>query len=110
MNRQQKQEMAAIVAKLEFPLLELKVKEELGRLKIPYLFRTVSDKNILTVHVVNEYFFDVPVTLENVEKATRLMNYFINRPDCAREELPEIRCKVNYSLAREWNKVATVVP
>ena len=94
------------IARIEFPVLELKVKEELGRKKIPYQFSTYRDENILTVQVVNEHFFEIPITLENVEKATRLMSYFINRPDCAREELPEIRRKVNYRLAKEWDKVS----
>ena len=96
------------LARLEFPVLELKVKEGLERKKIPYQFHTYLDENILTVHVVNEHFFEIPITLENVEKATRLMSYFINRPDCAREELPEIRRKVNFRLAKEWSKVATI--
>ena len=96
------------LARVEFPVLELKVKEELGRKKIPYQFRTYRDENILTVQVVNEHFFEIPITLENVEKATRLMSYFINRPDCAREELQEIRRRVNFRLAKEWSKVATI--
>lgn len=96
------------IARIEFPVLEMKVKEELGRKKIPYQFRTHLDENLLTVQVVNEHFYEIPVTLENVEKATRLMSYFINRPDCAREELPEIRHRVNYRLAKEWSKVATI--
>ena len=98
------------LARIEYPALFLIIAEDLGRKKIPYMFRTCRDENILTVQVVNEHFFEIPITMENVEKATRLMSYFINRPDCAREELPDIRCRRNCQLAKEWRKVATVVP
>lgn len=96
------------LARIEYPALSLIISEELGRKKIPYLFRTNMDENILTVQVVKEHFFEIPITLENVEKATRLINYFINRPDCAQEELPEIRRRRSPRLAEEWTKVATI--
>ena len=102
MNRIKKKERAAIVARIEYPVLARKVKEELGRKKIPYLLRTQLYENILTVQVVNEYFFDIPVTLENVERVTGLMNYFLIRPDCAKKEMPEIRPRIDYGLAKSW--------
>ena len=95
------------IAKIEFPALELIINRELVSRNIPYLFRTQKDENILTVHIVYEYFFDIPITMENVVKATRLMRYFLNRPDCAREEMPEIRRRRDYRLAKSWKEVAS---
>ena len=95
------------IAKIEFPALELIINRELVSRKIPYLFKTQKDENILTVQIVSEYFFDIPITMENVDKATRLMRYFLNRPDCAREEMPEIRRRRDYRLAKSWKEVAS---
>lgn len=93
------------IALLEFPLLWLRVSEELGRRGIPFLFRTVLDENVITVQVVNEHFMEIPVTTGTVDRAVGLMRYFINRPECAREEMPEIRFLRDFSLAREWNRL-----
>ena len=95
------------IAKIEFPALELIINRELVSRNIPYLFKTQKDENILTVQIVSEYFFDIPITMENVDKATRLMKYFLNRPDCAREEMPEIRLRRDYRLAKSWKEVAS---
>ena len=90
------------IARIEFPALEAIVSRELPLRGIPYRFSTRRDENVLTVHIVAEYFFDIPLTMENVEKVTRLLPYFINRPDCAREEMPEIRQRRDYRLSKIW--------
>lgn len=96
------------IAKIEYPALEQIVRREMGSRNIPYMLKTQGDENILTVHIVSEHFFDIPVTMENVEKVTGLMRYFLNRPDCAREEMPEIRRRRDYRLAKSWEKLAAL--
>lgn len=91
------------IARIEYPVLEQIVSSEMSARKIPYMFCTQKDENVLTVHVVDCYFLEIPLTMENVEKATRLIKYFLNRPDCAIEEMPEIRRVRNYRLARSWS-------
>lgn len=66
------------------------------------------DENILTVHITSEYFFDIPLSLENVEKATDLLEYFIMRPDCAKREMPEIRKRYDPKLASSWKEAASL--
>ena len=95
------------IACIEYPLLELTVSKELGKRQIPYLFKTVKDENILTVRIVAEYFFDIPISLENVERTMGLMYYFIMRPDLAIEEMPEIRRRRDYRLAKSWKEISS---
>ena len=95
------------IARIEYPLLSNKVREGMTRKGIPYLFRTEVNQNILTVQVTGEYFLDIPVTLENVDKVIGLVKYFIDRPDCAVKEMPGIESRKSYYLARSWNKVAS---
>ncbi len=95
------------VAKIEFPALEQIVNHEMVSRNIPYLFKTQKDENILTVQIVSEYFFDISITMENVDKATRLMRYFLNRPECTQEEIPEIRKRRDYRLAKSWKEVVS---
>ena len=95
------------IAKIEFPALEQIISREMVSRSIPYLFKTQEDENILTVQIVSEYFFDIPITMENVDRVTRLMRYFLNRPDCAGDEMPEIRRRRDYRLAKSWKDVAS---
>ena len=95
------------IACIEYPSLELIVSRELGKRRIPYLFKTVKDENILTVWIVAEYFFDIPISLENVERTMGLIKYFIMRPDLAMEEMPEIRRRRDYRLAKSWEEVSS---
>ncbi len=95
------------VARIEFPALELIVKEGMAKKGIPYTFANVNGENILTVQVVDEHFFKFPVTMENAERLIGLMRYFILRPECAVQEWPGIRRCRSYTLARSWNKVAS---
>ena len=94
---------ARTVAVLEHPLLRVKVEEELRKRKIPYLFETRMDKNILTVHIINEYFFEIPLTLETADRILGLVSYFIHWPEYAHEELPEIRKKWSRPLYKQWD-------
>lgn len=96
------------IALIEYPSLSLIVSKELGRKQIPYILETVMDENILTVHITSEYFFDIPLSLENVEKTTDLLEYFIMRPDCAKREMPEIRKRYDPKLASSWKEAASL--
>ena len=91
------------IAVLEYPLLRVKVEEELRKRKIPFLFETRMDRNILTVHIINEYFFEIPLSLENADRRLGLVGYFIHRPEYAHEELPEIRKKWSRQLYQHWD-------
>ena len=95
------------IARIEYPLLSNKVREGMTQKGIPYMFMTEVNQNILTVQVTGEYFLDIPVTLENVDKVLGLVKYFIDRPDCAVKEMPGIESRKSYYLARSWNKIAS---
>ncbi len=92
------------IALIEYPLLAVKVGDRLRKRGIPFLFETRLDKNVLTVRVVDEYFLEIPITLENVDRTVGLVPYCLHRPDLAHEEVPGVRRIRNYALARSWNK------
>ena len=94
------------VALIEYPLLSHRVAEAMAAKGIPYRFMTRRYENILTVHVVGEWFFDIPVTLDSLQKTMDLLGYCLMRPDHAKETLPQIRKRVDYNLARSWKEVA----
>ena len=94
------------IALIENPLLAVKVGDGLRKRGIPFLFETRLDKNVLTVRVVDEYFLEIPITLENVDRAVGLVPYCLHRPDLAHEEIPGVRRIRDYSLARVWSKRA----
>jgi hypothetical protein len=96
---------AHAIALLEYPALQIRTAEALRKRKIRYLFETQMDRNILTVHIVNEYFFEIPLTLENADRTLGLVSYFIHRPEYAHEELPEIRKVWSRQLSRQWEKL-----
>ena len=91
------------VALIEHPLLAVKVSDALRQKGIPFLFETRLDENVLTVRVVNEYFLEIPVTLESVDRVVGLVPYCLHRPDLAREEIPGVRRIRDYGLAKSWN-------
>ena len=91
------------IALIEHPLLAVKIRDGLRKRGIPFLFETRLDENILTVQVVGEYFLEIPVTLESVDRVVGLVPYCLHRPDLAREEIPGIRRIRDYGLARSWN-------
>ena len=95
------------IALIEYPLLAVKIGDGLRKRGIPFLFETRLDKNVLTVRVVEEYFLEIPITLENVDRTVGLVPYFLHRPDLAHEEIPGVRRIRNYPLARVWNKRAS---
>ena len=95
------------IALIEYPLLAIKVGDGLRKREIPFLFETRLDKNVLTIRVVNEYFLEIPITLENVDRTVGLVPYCLHRPDLAHEEIPGVRRIRDYALARSWNKRAS---
>lgn len=95
-------EKARIIAQIEYPSLAITVGEGMTRKGLPYRLETVGDRNILTVHIVDYHFFQIPVTLDNVERVLGLMQYFLMRPEKAREELPSIRIVADWHLAQSW--------
>jgi len=92
------------VALIEYPLLSVRISDGLGKKGIPFLFETCLDKNVLTVRVVDEYFLEIPVTLESVDRTVGLVPYCLHRPDLAHEEVPGVRRIRDYALARTWNE------
>lgn len=93
------------ITKIEFLALEHRVKERMTGLGIPYLFTTSQDKNYLTVRIVDDYFFRIPLTMENADRVMGLVKYFIHRPDYAWEEMPSIRQVRNPRLAAAWDRL-----
>ena len=61
------------VALIEFPMLKVRIGDGLAKKGIPYLLETVFDRNILTVQVVGEYFLQIPVTAEAVDRIVGLI-------------------------------------
>ena len=94
------------VALIEFPMLKVRIGDGLAKKGIPYLLETVFDRNILTVQVVGEYFLQIPVTAEAVDRIVGLIPYCLHRPDLAHEEIPGIICYKDCFLARRWPQVA----
>ena len=92
------------IALIEYPLLSVKIGEGLRRRGIPFLLETRLDENVLTVRVVNEYFLEIPVTLEGVDRTIGLVPYCIHRPDLAHEEIPGVRRIRDFALARSWKE------
>jgi hypothetical protein len=92
------------IALIEYPLLAVKVGDGLRKRGIPFLFETRLDRNVLTVRVVEEYFLEIPITLESVDRTVGLVPYCLHRPDLAHEEVPGVRRIRNYALARTWNE------
>lgn len=94
------------VALIEYPLLSHMVSVAMEGKGIPYMFLTKRFENILTIRVAGEWFFDIPLTLENFQKSMDLLGYCLYRPDHAKETLPYIRKRVDYRLARSWKDMA----
>ena len=95
------------VALIEFPMLKVRIGDGLAKKGIPYLLETVFDRNILTVQVVGEYFLQIPVTAEAVDRIVGLIPYCLHRPDLAQEEIPGVQRFKSFILARKWARVAT---
>ena len=98
------------IALIEFPALQFKIAEGLGKKGIPFLLETRWARNILTVRVVNEYFLEIPVTIGTVDRIVGLVPYCIHRPDLAHEEIPGIKRVKSYALAHAWTRVAQGFP
>lgn len=92
------------LALIEYPLLAVKIGDGLRKRGIPFLFETRLDENVLTVRVVNEYFLEIPVTLDSVDRVVGLVPYCLHRPDLAHEEIPGVRRIRDYALSRSWNR------
>ena len=92
------------IALIEYPLLSVRIGDGLRRRGIPFLLETRLDENVLTVRVVNEYFLEIPVTLEGVDRTIGLVPYCIHRPDLAHEEIPGVRRIRDFALARSWKE------
>ena len=95
------------VALIEFPMLQVRIGDGLAKKGIPYLLETVFDRNILTVQVVGEYFLQIPVAAETVDRIVGLIPYCLHRPDLAQEEIPGVQRFKSFILARKWARVAT---
>ena len=80
-------------------------KKTLNKRNIPFILETKKGCNILTVQVINENFFSVPITEETAERTVGLMSYAIHRPDMASQEIPGIKMFKNYALEAKWNEL-----
>lgn len=98
------------IAMIEFPTLRFKIAEGLGKKGIPFRLQTRSAQNILTVQVVNEYFLEIPVTVDTVDRIVGLVPYCIHRPDLAHEEVHGIKRVKDYALAHFWTRWAQGFP
>ena len=107
MNKELLHKKRRTVALIEFPMLKVRIGDGLAKKGIPYLLETVFDRNILTVQVVGEYFLQLPVTAEAVDRIVGLIPYCLHRPDLAHEEIPGIQRFKSFTLARKWARVAT---
>lgn len=94
------------IALLEYPLLQVRISDGLGKKNIPFHLGTGLDGNYLTVQVVNEYFLRIPVSVETVDRIVGLIPYCLHRPDLAPEEIPGLLCYKDFFLARRWPQVA----
>lgn len=90
------------IALIEFPALRYKIAEGLRKKGIPFRLETRGTRNILTVQVVNEYFLEIPVTIETVDRVVGLVPYCLHRPDLAHEEIPGVGRVKDYRLAKSW--------
>ena len=95
------------MARIEYPLLSHKVAEGMGKKGIPYLFRTLGDENVLTVQVVCHHFYDIPLSLETLDRVMSMLPYCIARPEYALEELPQIRKRVSFWLEKSWKTISS---
>ena len=94
------------ISLIEFPVLQQRITAELSRRGIRYVFANTEAENILTVHVVAEHFYAIPVTFDNVDRILTFISYCINRPEYAHEEIPEIRRFRNWYYANIWEQVS----
>ena len=95
------------ISLIEFPVLQQRISAEMSRRGIRYVFANNEGENILTVHVVSEHFYAIPITLDNVDRVLTYISYCINRPEYAHEEIPEIRRYRNWYYAKIWDKVSS---
>ena len=95
------------VARIEYPLLSYRLSVEMPKKGIPYLFVAKGSENVLTVQVVREHFYDIPLSLDNFDRVMSMLKYCIARPEYALEEIPEIRKRRSYTLRDSWNRVAS---
>jgi len=96
-----KQKQRTIVL-LENPLLRIKAEQALRPKGIPFLVEALATQNRLVIHIVNEYFFYIPLTQENADRRLGLVPYCLHRPDLAHEEIPDIKKVSDWGLARRW--------
>ena len=95
------------IALIEYPTLAVRIGDGLRKKGIRFLLVTRQIFNILIIRVVDDYFLEIPVSLETVDRIVGLIPYFLHRPDLAHEEVPGIRRTRNYRLARSWNERAS---
>ena len=80
-------------------------KKVLNRRNIPFILETKKGCSVLTVQIVGEKFFSVPLTDNDAERTLGLMSYAIHRPDRASEEIPGIKMFKNFALEAKWKEL-----
>ena len=86
--------------------LETKVADYCTKNGIKYIFGLQGNTHILTINIVGEYFFNIPITRESVDRTLGLIPYFLHRPDLAAEEVPGIQKMKNWKLVNRWNTLS----
>ena len=83
-----------------------KVEEYCTRKGIRHIFGIQGKSHILTINIIGEFFFNIPITRETVDRTLGLIPYFLHRPDMATEECPGIQKVKNWKLQKKWTELS----
>ena len=72
-----------------------------------FLFGLQGGNHILTLHVVDAFFFTIPISSQSADRTLRLIPYFYLRPDQLTTEVPGAKITKNWKLWDNWNKVTS---
>ena len=86
--------------------LEAKVADYCTSKGLRYIFGLQGNNHILTINICGEFFFNIPVTRESVDRTLGLIPYFLHRPDLASQECPGIQKVKNWKLQKRWKELS----
>ena len=72
-----------------------------------YLFGLQGGNHILTLHVTGDFFFNIPITTDSVDRTLGLIPYFYLRPDQLTTEVPGARITKNWKLRKNWDTITS---
>ena len=82
---------ASDLIKIEYPFLQARLEDTLGAKKIKYNLDQTVLGAMLSVQILGDTWMTGPLSTTNVERVISLTPYFIKRPDCLAEEMPDFR-------------------